>query len=187
MPDIIFKVISAVTSLVGTLLNSLSFHTKKKEQKENFDISNKLELLKSIRALISKYIVVVKRSLDLYSKACANKNDRKKEYENRITPGTHIGPITLKEYYSQRAKAEDIYDELTNDLLFYGNNAGLLADVNDIWNIFDDNLYVIRSVATNQNISKEEKDVDDDLQKKSQRLREDFNHWYKNEYNNLVK
>lgn len=64
MPDIIFKVISAVTSLVGTLLNSLSFHTKKKEQKENFDISNKLELLKSIRALISKYIVVVKRSLD---------------------------------------------------------------------------------------------------------------------------
>ncbi|NRO68815.1 hypothetical protein [Lactobacillus helveticus] len=93
----------------------------------------------------------------------------------------------MKEYYSQRAKAEDIYDELTNDLLFYGNNAGLLADVNDIWNIFDDNLYVIRSVATNQNISKEEKDVDDDLQKKSQRLREDFNHWYKNEYNNLVK
>lgn len=78
MPDIIFKVISAVTNLVGTLLNSLSFHTKKKEQKENFDISNKLELLKSIRALISKYIVVVKRSLDLYSKACANKNDRKK-------------------------------------------------------------------------------------------------------------
>ncbi|MCT3416367.1 hypothetical protein, partial [Lactobacillus helveticus] len=135
-------------------------------RKENFDISNKLELLKSIRALISKYIVAVKRSLDLYSKACANKNDRKKEYENRITPGTHIGPITLKEYYSQRAKAEDIYDELTNDLLFYGNNAGLLADVNDIWNIFDDNLYVIRSVATNQNISKEEKDIDDDLQKK---------------------
>lgn len=33
MPDIIFKVLGPVTSLVGTLLNSLNFHTKKKEQK----------------------------------------------------------------------------------------------------------------------------------------------------------
>ena len=79
------------------------------------------------------------------------------------------------------------YSELKMFLKIYGSQ-DLLDDVEDVWNILDkENRDKINSTASNGYISKEEKTINDNFNKVSDKLTEDFAKWYNKEFKKLTK
>ncbi len=176
--------VSAFLSLIGILVN---LYFNRKTYKANLEINSKLDLLKSVRKLIPDYITAVNYTLYLYEKSWSNENDKKAKKEGNLNPGIIIGETSFEDYDTQLTNAKFTYSELKMFLKIYGSQ-DLLDDVEDVWNILDkENRDKINSTASNGYISKEEKTINDNFNKVSDKLTEDFAKWYNKEFKKLTK